>query len=247
MDCKTARLLFDFARPGSHELEQSELRALESHLAGCIECDALARSERLLDNHLGQAMLKVETPPKLRERIVNRLMTERQALRRHRLAWTARIAAAAALLIVSVSIWAYLRPTRLPELDHHQLISGNMSQMGANRDRVLSWLEENKQPVAAPSDFNYHLLSYYGLVDHGKQKLPVLVFTRDGQRAVVYIVSQKRFNLDALLRDPPLDTGGLSVQVRDDPEDSDIRYLVFYTGDLLRRFLVDDQQPLRVS
>ena len=56
MDCKTARLLLLFARPLPTELEASEAEALESHLADCPECGALAQAERQTDTCLGQAM-----------------------------------------------------------------------------------------------------------------------------------------------------------------------------------------------
>ena len=49
MDCRTARLLLDFARPRPAELAAEEAAALEGHLTGCPECDSLARTERQLD------------------------------------------------------------------------------------------------------------------------------------------------------------------------------------------------------
>ncbi len=35
MDCKTARLLLDFYRPGATVLERADADALEGHLAAC--------------------------------------------------------------------------------------------------------------------------------------------------------------------------------------------------------------------
>ena len=43
MDCKTARLLLDFARPQAHELVAGRSAALESHLDRCPDCHRLAR------------------------------------------------------------------------------------------------------------------------------------------------------------------------------------------------------------
>ena len=35
MDCNTARLLLEYARPNSSELAATETRALEEHLSAC--------------------------------------------------------------------------------------------------------------------------------------------------------------------------------------------------------------------
>ena len=39
MDCRTARMLLDFARPRCPELPQGETDALEAHLSGCADLD----------------------------------------------------------------------------------------------------------------------------------------------------------------------------------------------------------------
>src|SRR5947209_5969151 len=49
MDCRTARLLLEFARPRAGELQGSDADALEGHLLACAECESLARLERLAD------------------------------------------------------------------------------------------------------------------------------------------------------------------------------------------------------
>ena len=76
MDCKTARTLFDYARPRCCELDPVEARALEEHLSRCPECDTLAHAERLIDDHLGKAVRQVDVPPGLRGRLLARLQTE---------------------------------------------------------------------------------------------------------------------------------------------------------------------------
>src|SRR5438094_788506 len=99
MDCRTARLLLDFARPIPAELEADASRDLEHHLAGCADCDSLARAERRLDEPLGRAMRAVPLPLGLRDRLLARLDAERGAWQRR---WMFRSLAAAAALALAV-------------------------------------------------------------------------------------------------------------------------------------------------
>src|SRR5712671_2771679 len=99
MDCRTARLLLDFARPGSIELEASELTDLDGHLGGCSECDTFAHAERLVDSRLGPAMRAIAVPPVLRGRLLARLDVERFTWYRRRVV-PAVLTAAALLLAV---------------------------------------------------------------------------------------------------------------------------------------------------
>ena len=59
LDCRTARRLLDFARPGGYDLVDEDRSALERHLANCSDCDAAARGGRQLDEHLGRAVRDV--------------------------------------------------------------------------------------------------------------------------------------------------------------------------------------------
>jgi len=99
MDCRTARLLLDFARPIPAELAADETRDLETHLAGCVECDGLVRAERRLDEPLGQSMRALPLPIGLRDRLLTRLDAERGAWQRR---WVFRSLAAAAALALAV-------------------------------------------------------------------------------------------------------------------------------------------------
>ena len=85
MDCKTARLLLDFARPLCPELDTADAEALHSHLAECPECGPFAAGERRIDGHFGRAVRDVPVPEHLRDRLVKRLAVERDAWYRRRL------------------------------------------------------------------------------------------------------------------------------------------------------------------
>src|ERR1700752_2772031 len=96
MDCNTARLLLNFARPQARDLDPEEAGDLENHLDRCSDCHGLARGERRLDERLGQAMRQVEVPAGLREQLLARLEAERGDWYRRRFGHTMGPAAAPA-------------------------------------------------------------------------------------------------------------------------------------------------------
>src|ERR1700730_9516266 len=101
MDSKNARLLLHFAPPRRAELEAGEVEALESHLADCPDCGALAQHERRLDDHLGQAVRDVPVPPAVRSRLLAPLAVESDAwYRRWVLLGAGFVAAAAAVVLL---------------------------------------------------------------------------------------------------------------------------------------------------
>src|SRR5947209_7636374 len=121
MDCKNARLLLEFARPGGRELEAADAEALHQHLAECSECAALAHDEQRADEHLGRAMRDVPVPAGLRERVLKRLSVERDAWYRR---WLVRWAAAAAVLLavglLGYHYWFGQRPALDGTVVHQQ-------------------------------------------------------------------------------------------------------------------------------
>src|SRR5437660_2739927 len=158
MDCRTARLLLEFARPRIAELPPSDGDALEAHLASCTDCDALARAEREADARLGQAMQAVPLPEGLRDRILARLEADRADQRRRRLGWTIRFAAAAALLLaVSLFALTFLGKNK-PELDLQALLFQHSNSSG----RQTSENVERDLRSPAPAAFNYAFLNLHG-------------------------------------------------------------------------------------
>src|SRR5262245_7563408 len=104
MDCKTARLLLEFARPGHLELDPEESLALETHLRDCSDCGPIAQVERSLDEQLGHAMREVSIPADLRPRLLAHVAGARRSYYR-RLA--GRLSLAAAVLVAVVAGAAY--------------------------------------------------------------------------------------------------------------------------------------------
>jgi hypothetical protein len=242
MDCKTARFLLGLARPGSPELEPGESAALETHLAACNECDTLARGERRFDEQLGRAMRTVPVPEGLRGRILDRLPAN-GADRRRAWRWPARLVTAAAFLIAAGLGVGYWLSSKLPELNVEELRTGVYQRMARSRDGVEKYFADRYQlTVTAPDHFNYALLRDCHLEKVQGRQIPVLVFVEGRQSALVYIISGTQFDQEALVRDGPANSGGLTTEVW---EDAAFTYLIFYTGDSLRRFLTSEPpQPL---
>src|SRR5262245_18752627 len=101
MDCKTARLLLHFDRPGTPDLAGADADDLRRHLAECPECRPAADAERRADVKIGRAVRDVPVPEDLRARLVSRLKKDRSAWYRRRVVWPVGVAAAVLLAAAS--------------------------------------------------------------------------------------------------------------------------------------------------
>lgn len=237
MDCRTARLLLDFARPRCPELPRSETDALEAHLSGCAECDTLARAERAADARLAQAMRDVSVPQGLRERIAARLQAERGDRHRRWLGWAVRGAAAAAVILLAVwlgFVWYGNRPRSLDLLALHESVCYD----SPDPERVkAAFHDQYKLAIPMPSDFNYACLKFYGVVPCQGRSVPMLLFIRGNAEARVYVISSDQFDIKALENTEPIDSGGYRGEVRS--EDADHAFVVIYKGESLQPLLMD--------
>lgn len=252
MDCKTARLLLDYARPTSAELDPGEAAALEGHLAACADCDAATRAERQLDDHLGRAVRDVPLPDGLRDRLLDRLAAERRAWYRRK-ARRVGAFAAVAVLILGFFLWRYWPRPNLPTPDLDFLVE-DVSQNNNARpdaDKLQDWFRDKHpdRPLIAPREFeqrrlNYGLLTYAALADVQGQRVPMLLFTSGAKQARVYVLSARQFNLDELRRDPPtVDSKGYTVAVRLCPDDPTLVYIFVYTGNSMAPFVTGPPPP----
>jgi hypothetical protein len=240
MDCRTARLLLHFARPHPSELPARDADALEAHLTGCPECEAVAHIERLGHAHLGEAMRKVPIPDGLRERILDRLATERGDRRRIWVGWTVRATAMAALIVIGVLIGLAWRGTHPPELDLAALLQERI--LSPDNDGVRdAFQEQYRLKTSTPAAFNYGYLKVFGLAECQGRRVPYLFFAHDKNEAWVYVVSKDQFDLSALPDGEAMDSLGYHAAVlRDD--DPDHAFVVIYKGESLKPLLLDDQQ-----
>jgi hypothetical protein len=197
MDCKTARLLLDFARPQARELEVEEAAALESHLDHCPDCHNQARGEQQLDACLGKAMLQVEVPAGLRDQLLARLESERGDWYRQRFAHGARLtAAAAAVLLLGWAAWHWLMDHTPAPIDPVRIAEATQSEAAKDpRTRAEEALQRLGVETPLSPHLNYNLLAcppaWAELPGYPGRNVPMLVFKRGNRVATVYLIPEK--------------------------------------------------------
>jgi anti-sigma factor (TIGR02949 family) len=244
MDCKDARLLLAFARPGEKELDHDEAEALRQHLADCPDCAAQAQAESRADEHIGRAMRDVPVPAGLRERLLQKLGDERAPWYRR---WRVRLAGAAALLLAACLGYVWLFAGRPPlERDEMQRLTARLFSAAEAKKAF----EELGVTVAPPSNFKYHILDSYGLVMLQGQRVPYLLFHFTGEGANsrpalarVYLLSSQQFDLEQTKRNANLvSTSTHTVKAEPNPDDPNGLLLIIYTGGRLDVFCKNYQQ-----
>jgi hypothetical protein len=248
MDCKAARLLLLFSHPRLAELEMPESEAVESHLADCPDCGALARSERQFDHAVGLAMRDVSVPGDLPGRLLERLDRERWR-------WYWRLprvyprsaAAAAAALLLACGLLAYWQPWALIPIDTELTAYDFNAQPQQAPEDVEKHFAGLGYKIIAPRDFNYEFLTKCSIEVFQGKKVPVLLFARDQQLAFVYVLSARQFDLDALAEQPRgVGSGVFRVDYRfPDQAERRFAYLIRFTAESLERFLLENRGPGR--
>jgi hypothetical protein len=235
MDCKTARLLLDYARPHRCELEQEEAGALQGHLDHCPDCHSLADHERQFDERLGRAMRQVEMPSGLREQLLARLEADRGDWYRQRFARGARVAAAAAILLVLGWFgWHLMRDRLQVPIDLGKTVEAfNAGAAVDPRLRAEATFQSLGVEVTLPPHlFNYNLLippaALSELPGHPGRRMPLLIFERNGRHAWVYLVKEKNVP-DAV---GEVEGGSFKVELLPFDEGA-YRFLVLHDGDNL--------------
>ncbi|MHB1426069.1 MAG: hypothetical protein ACYC3I_23140 [Gemmataceae bacterium] len=236
MDCKTARLLLDFARPPARELEAEEAAVLESHLDHCPDCHSQARKERQLDESFGKAMRQVDVPAALREQLLARLDAERGDWYRQRFARTARLCAAAAAVLVFAWFSLYWLMERLtPPVDPRQVAAAVQNDAVADpRTRTEQALK--RLGVETPLPYlNYHLLAcppfLTELPGYPGRKVPSLLFVQNGRVARVYLIREKAIPKDTFVA---IDGGSFKAELLPSASEREpYRFLVIHDGDNL--------------
>jgi hypothetical protein len=239
-------MLLDFARPQLTELEPNEMEALENHLLDCPACARLARDERRMDEHIGQAMRNISIPSGLRDRLVKKLTEPAPvpARRFGRAAWS--LAAAASLIGV---IWTgAVLATRPKPVDVNQVVADNYSMLNnPRRENVDDWLHANRLTMPAPEVFNYSMLRHYGMANLQGQPVPMLLFIHGAQQARVYLLDGRKFNLEELRAAQADDSSGCKVEFVPHPTNQRFGYLVVHNANDLALFRDDDGTQLSAN
>jgi hypothetical protein len=244
MDCQTARLLFGFS-PTSRELAGSEGDALESHLAGCVDCGTLAQTERRFHAHMSQAMSQVAIPEGLQLRILARLKVERgDAYRR----WAGRgmraALAAAALVLVNWFAWTFWQKPPA-DLDLNRIHQDMFVDLNSpSKEGVEQWFAQaHHVTIQAPEQFDYAWLTHRDMADFEGKRVPMLLFVRDQVSARVYIITKKDFNFANLPNSSnKISSSGITVDVWHTPG-SDFAYVIVFKGDSLDPVLQKEEIP----
>jgi hypothetical protein len=241
MDCSTARLLLAFSRPKAAELETAEVQALNDHLADCTECEALAQSEQQVEHLLGLAMPQVPVPSSdLRQRLLTQLETQRRSWYRRLPQRHPRLTAAAAavlLFVVGLAVYEAVRPPQ--RIDLAAIAAGLNARVPASPDEIQKAFAEDGFIVIVPPDFNYQYLARYELQDFAGVRVPYLLFVRGQNLAYVYILSASQFDVRAAVDQPREGSGRFTVELRPGPANSNVAYLIQYTGGSLEGFCRD--------
>jgi hypothetical protein len=235
MDCKTARLLLDFARPEARELEAEEAANLQRHLDHCPDCHSQASSERQLDERLGKAMRQVEVPAGLREQLLARLESARSDWHRQRFAHASRLsAAAAAVLLLCWAGWYGVREHWIAPIDTQRVANAvSEDALEAPRARTEKALKALGFDTPLSPHLDYSMLecppALAELPGYPGRNVPMLVFARNGHAARVYLIREK-----AIPKNTPASIGGGSYKAELLPSEGEpYRFLVIHDGDNL--------------
>jgi hypothetical protein len=240
MDCRTARMLLDFSRPNSGDLESDDAEALDAHLADCTSCGRLAAAERRLDDRLQRAMNHVEIPADLRQRLLDRLDADRADRQRRRAGQIVRLAALAAAILLAVVGWHVWRQAHLPRLTPEAIEASVPQPTSApSLEEVQAAFKRMGVTMAPPSGLNYTKLVAFGLTDFQGEQVPLLLFAHDDDlrnvhaRALVYVLSAREFDLKTLPTERQFPLGSVyKVEIVERPGGRFV-YVFVFTGESL--------------
>jgi hypothetical protein len=236
MDCKTARLLLDFARPQANELPAEEAGALQGHLDRCPDCHGLARGEQQLDERLGKAMRQVEVPAGLRDRLLARLEVERGDWYRRRFAHAARlsVAAAAAVFLLGWAGWWLMNRPPAP-IDPDRVIGTvNDAAVVGRRAQAEEMLKRLGVETPLSPSLNYNLMigppGMTELPGYPGRRVAFLLFGRNHRHACVYLVAENQFPADV---PSVIAEGTYKLEVLPANEGETYRFLIVHDGENL--------------
>jgi hypothetical protein len=250
MDCRTARLLLEFVRPHATELEADDADGLEAHLCGCPECEALARSEHQLDDHIGHAIRDVPVPLGLRERILDRLGRERQDCYRRWMGRCLRVVAGTAALFLIAYLALQWRGRHLPRLDDpEEICKVALAPVlsPSDRQQTSQWFRSRGAVTELPPRFDFAYPHVCGFADFKDQQVPHLIFMHERTHAEVYILSPRQFDFGKLGADRDfkryVSPSGDAYKVQVWREANGYFYVIVYCGDLNDLLETDQQFP----
>lgn len=243
MDCNTARLLAEFIRPTSSELEPEQRALVEAHLRTCPYCQPIVSAQCAFDAQIGRAMRAVPIPEGLKTRLRDRLAAQRGAYYRRRILQAT--AAAAALVL---AFWIGRNWTRPPltTIDPETIAALTESHLKDPKGQVTDWLRAQRlkfQPPL-PNDrvFDLNRVAHFSLAHFQGKAVPMLLFIGNHNTfAKVYLIRSYEFTVQPLQNE--LRRSDFGLLILQDKEQPSLRYVVIYRGDSLEPFLLPDANP----
>lgn len=241
MDCIHARLVMVLHSRQSQELDADARAALEQHLEVCADCLAWSNQESRVDEAIGAAVRAVPAPAALPSKILHQL-EQRRPWRRG--PW---ISAAAACLLMSMSIGGYVWFSEKPELTMTDIQVAISIQESATPYDVEQYFADRSMPIKVPEDFRFEFYQGHSIADVQGHKVPCIdFFSQNDQQsnaalARVYVVAKDRFQVEdiiAALKAGPIVMSKHRIEARDFPDHPAYVYVIVYTGSTSQPFFI---------
>jgi hypothetical protein len=145
------------------------------------------------------------------------------------------------LLVIGLTGYAAIRPPRA--LDLADLADKWNGQVPATPDEVQKAFEDLGFRTIVPSGFNYQYLDSYDLQRLAGRWVPCLYFARGPNHASVYILSGTQFDIRPAVLQPREGSGRFTIELRPGPADSNVAYLIKFTGGSLEWLVEEEKSP----
>jgi len=195
MDCIHARLVMVLHNREAQELDADARAALDQHLEVCADCLAWSHQESRVDDTIGAAVRNVAAPEALPSKILHQLEQRRPSRRGP---W---ISAAAAVLLLSMSIGGYVWYAQKPEVSLETVEKFFVNVEITMAKQVENYFADRSMPITVPAEFNFDHYQGHMIADVQGLKVPRIdFFSRhddhgNGTLAYVYIFAKDRFHM----------------------------------------------------
>lgn len=227
MDCRTARLLMPYSRPG--ELPAEDAEALARHVDQCSSCRALVAAEQSFDRAVAKAMTDVPAREDLRGQIGVRLAQESARVwRRHLL----QVATAASILLVALVLgfgWWSSKIDFEPEQYIEQVEEPNFVRINnSSLESAEEYFRSRNLKTELPRALDYSLLKQLEVAEMKGKPVARLDFARGEARAKVYVLPKRQFRVGKNAAREAIGSN-CTVEV-DDSSSRDYLFVIVYFG-----------------
>lgn len=228
MDCHLSRLMLAFRRS---DLTAEDALSLDSHLAGCPTCSAVARRDGSTDKVFAAAMTAVPVPSGLHAKLMTGANARLSAARwRKATPWVGGVVAVVVAAFTVGGVGWLNKPT----LDTQAVAVEFDQKLDFAATGIPTWLTEEGLPPTLLDGFDFRLPTFVGRGQLLGKEVPTVLFLNGPQVAQVAIVPVNRFRIDATkLNDAQSSRGNVKVFRRDG-----VYLVVTFTTDSLNPFLM---------